>query len=117
VPKGVGPEDIAVSISRPVRPSDVRDYTRLTPAATLELENEIIYFYKPAGKAPKGEPGHFAVWVCPLKAEATILGVWASTSTAKKWTTAWKKAAPERASAPTNFDAPSQGRLVLYPVS
>lgn len=117
VPKGVAPEDIAVSISRPARPSDIRDYARLAPAATLELENETIYFYKSAVKPPKGELGHFAVWVCPLTAEAAVLGVWASTGTVKKWTTAWEKAAPEHASAPTNFDSPSPGRLVLYAAS
>jgi hypothetical protein len=118
VPKGVRADEIAVSVSYPDRPSDVRDYTMLTPAATLELENETIHFYTTDAKAPEPGSGHFSVWARALTAEAGILGIWASVAAPAEWMDVWKTTPPEHEhtrllAAAQPGAAPAQGRLTL----
>jgi hypothetical protein len=118
VPKGVRSDEIAVSVSYPDRPSDVRDYTMLTPAATLELENETIHFYTTDAKAPEPGSGHFSVWARALTAEAGILGIWASVAAPAEWMDVWKTTPPEHEhtrllAAAQPGAAPAQGRLTL----
>jgi hypothetical protein len=118
VPKGVRASELAVSVSRVESPSEVRDYTMLTPVATLELDDETVHFYAPEGKAPEHDGGHFAVWARPLTPAAKIRGVRASVAPAHKWMDAWNQPAPEPAphasAALHSVAAPAYGRVTLF---